>query len=66
MGIQQLQLRCAKCGGMTPHTQAKTNHILHLLLSLVTVGLWIIVWILIALSSGGARCEQCGTNRKAA
>lgn len=30
----------------------KTNHILHLLLSIVTSGLWIPVWILIAISDG--------------
>lgn len=28
--------------------QHKTNHILHLLLSIVTAGLWIPVWIIIA------------------
>jgi hypothetical protein len=33
----------------------KANHILHLLLSLVTFGLWIIVWILIAINSGEKR-----------
>lgn len=31
------------------------NHILHLLLSLVTFGLWIIVWIFIAVNSGEKR-----------
>ncbi len=39
-----------------------TNHILHLLLSIVTAGMWIPVWILIALSKvtfsfGGAKRE---------
>ena len=30
----------------------KTNHILHLLLSIITAGIWIIVWILVAASNG--------------
>ena len=29
----------------------KTNHVLHLLLSLVTVGFWIPVWILVAINN---------------
>ena len=28
-----------------------TSHVLHLILSLVTVGLWIPVWIIVALSN---------------
>ncbi len=31
----------------------KTNHILHLLLSILTAGFWIPVWILVSLSSSG-------------
>lgn len=39
----------------TPHQAVlvrpgtKVNHILHLLLSLLTVGLWLVMWLLIAL-----------------
>jgi len=29
----------------------KTNHTLHLLLSLITVGIWIIIWIIVAASN---------------
>jgi hypothetical protein len=28
--------------------EAKTNHVLHLLLSILTFGIWIIVWIVLA------------------
>ena len=34
----------------------RVNHILHLLLSLFTLGLWLIVWLLLALF-GGERLE---------
>ena len=31
------------------------NHVLHLLLSILTVGIWILVWILLAVFGGEAR-----------
>lgn len=37
------------------------NHILHLLLSIVTAGLWLIVWALMILSVGRFKCPHCGT-----
>ena len=30
----------------------KTSHILHLLLSIITAGIWVIIWILVAISNG--------------
>lgn len=33
---------------MVTYSKKKTNHVLHLLLSIVTVGVWIPVWIVIA------------------
>ncbi len=33
----------------------RPNHILHLILSLVTVGLWVPVWILVAIIGGEKR-----------
>lgn len=33
------------------------NHVLHLILSLVTLGLWIPVWIIMGLAGGERRCE---------
>lgn len=30
----------------------KTNHILHLLLSVLSAGLWVPLWILVALNNG--------------
>ena len=29
----------------------KTSHLLHLILSIITIGFWIIVWIIVALSN---------------
>jgi hypothetical protein len=33
----------------------RPNHVLHLILSLVTVGLWLVVWFFVAISSGERR-----------
>jgi hypothetical protein len=49
-------------GGRIPYTdqevsvllskKKKTSHVLHLLLSVITAGLWIIIWLLVAASNG--------------
>lgn len=33
----------------------KTSHLLHLVLSLITAGIWVPVWILVTLSNGVER-----------
>ncbi len=33
----------------------KVNHVLHLILSIVTVGLWLVVWIIMAIVGGEKR-----------
>ena len=54
-------LICEHCGKKTLHTQASLNHILHLILSIVTGGVWLVVWIFLALVSDSAwRCSECG------
>lgn len=37
---------------LAKRTDHQTSHVLHLLLSVVTAGLWIPVWILVAISHG--------------
>lgn len=39
-------------------TGKKTNHVLHLILSIITLGLWLIPWALIALVGGEQRRLQ--------
>jgi hypothetical protein len=60
---------CAKCNRQTLHIcqETRCNHILHLLLSIFTVGFWIPIWILLGLSSGRSvpSCTVCGTKAKA-
>lgn len=64
MGMRQLQLQCTGvCGDLTPHNQSTPNHILHLVLSVFTGGLWVLPWIGIAASNPHATCVRCGNRR---
>jgi hypothetical protein len=51
---------CTDCKKQVLIRRKGTNHLLHLILTLVTGGLWLIVWILCAIKIGGWRCSQCG------
>lgn len=55
--IQKMN-HCNACDRQTVHLQQTPNHILHLLLTLLTCGLWIFVWISVGKSS--AQCTSCG------
>ena len=53
---------CKHCAAERKLERKGTNHILHLLLSIVTFGLWLIVWLFISrLRFGGWVCSQCGS-----
>lgn len=54
---------CKSCSQNRPVSRPSTNHILHLLLSIITCGLWIVVWILTSIKIGGWRCETCGSTK---
>ncbi len=51
---------CDACNAQRRLIRPRPNHILHLLLTIITAGLWIIVWILCAIRIGGWRCQVCG------
>lgn len=60
MGTAQVMNHCNHCRGKTMHLAPQTSHILHLFLSIVTVGIWIPVWFLVALLKGKPQCSVCG------
>lgn len=60
MATKHKQGFCKDCEKLVPVTSPGTNHILHLLLSIITAGIWVIIWILAAISSGPWRCSICG------
>lgn len=57
----QRMLTCKGCGHKTSHFHDKPNHILHLLLAVVTAGGWLIVWFLLSLiPTSVPTCSHCG------
>ncbi|WP_018878948.1 zinc ribbon domain-containing protein [Thioalkalivibrio sp. ALE9] len=53
---------CKVCRQDTVHFQPSTSHVLHLLLSIVTFGVWLIVWVLIGMNNASqAQCSKCGS-----
>lgn len=52
---------CEVCGRVMRFEKARPNHLLHLALSLITGGLWLIVWLLLILFSGKWMCSSCGS-----
>lgn len=54
---------CNDCDKQVVAFKRTPNHILHLLLSIVTAGVWVIVWIILSLKSSGEswRCSVCGS-----
>jgi hypothetical protein len=63
MATKQIMSKCTTCEKQTPHLQQIPNHILHLLLTIVTFGLWIFVWIF--QSSSTPKCTVCGKQNSA-
>ncbi len=61
MAVQQESTGfCKSCHKQVRIIRPGTNHVLHLLLTLCTFGLWVFVWILVSIKIGGWRCAQCG------
>ena len=59
MADQKASGKCRVCGDVLV-TRAGTNHILHLILTLITCGFWLLIWILASVKIGGWKCSQCG------
>lgn len=51
---------CKRCARDIMCERPDTNHVLHLLLSVFTAGLWLPIWVLCSIKIGGWRCLQCG------
>ena len=59
MATQEASGSCRVCGDSLVRRKG-TNHVLHLILSVLTGGLWIIMWILLSIKIGGWKCTKCG------
>ena len=61
MGYAESTGFCKHCDRKTLLRRKRPNHVLHLLLTIITAGIWLIVWILVSIQIGGWRCSQCGS-----
>ncbi|KON79399.1 hypothetical protein PA01_12710 [Azoarcus sp. PA01] len=52
---------CKACGKRTVVFRKGTNHVLHLILTILTAGVWLIVWFGVSVKFGGWRCTECGS-----
>jgi hypothetical protein len=51
---------CRTCQRPVMARRRTTNHVLQLLITVCTCGLWVIPWILMSIRFGGWRCALCG------
>lgn len=66
MATENRMNHCKRCQKATLHVSRGTSHLLHLVLSVVTIGLWTLVWIFTAFLHGAeSQCTECGRNRRA-
>jgi len=61
MGLKTTGGYCNFCKKSVMAQGTKPNHILHLVLSILTVGFWLPVWLVVSVAkAGGYRCTTCG------
>ena len=60
MGYLERSGYCSNCKKEVLIRAQTPNHVLHLLLTIVTCGFWIIVWIILTISGNKWHCSQCG------
>ena len=59
MPTSQLMKKCGKCGKSTLHIQEVPNYLLHIVLTIITVGIWLIAWVLF-INKKDPQCTVCG------
>ncbi len=63
MSDEKIRGFCKDCNKFVVAFRSKPNHVLHLLLSIFTLGLWVFVWIGLSIKIGGWKCSECGSKR---
>jgi len=56
---------CTRCGCERSFIKCRTRHLLHFLATLLTAGVWLIVWVTISIERAMRpwRCEKCGWHK---
>ena len=54
---------CPSCRQMRMFIRERPNHILHLLLTVFTLGIWLLIWPVVSAAKASQRpcCSVCGT-----
>lgn len=60
MGFKESPGYCSYCEKDVLIRTQTPNHILHLILSIVTSGIWLIVWVILSLRAKEWHCSKCG------
>lgn len=61
MSLKTKGAYCNHCKDQVMAQGTKPNHVLHLILTLVTLGFWFPIWVIITITkTGGYRCTRCG------
>jgi len=65
MGQLQTSRKCGVCGRRTLHSRSCTSNLLCLLLSVLTLGIFVPVWLLLKVLEAFRpwRCQTCGQGR---
>ena len=60
MSVQKTRKFCSECDKNCLAERPGTSHLLHLLMTLLTGGLWSIIWVGTIVKFGGWKCPTCG------
>lgn len=60
MGVVKKQRYCPTEDRLVLGERKTPNHILHLLLTVLTAGAWLIVWLILMLLHRPYKCPSCG------
>jgi hypothetical protein len=70
MSTRSITLRCRFCKKDTIHLHKEINHGLHFFLTIFTLGIWLTVWIILAIigifrssNHTSTQCTVCGASR---
>ncbi len=53
---------CRQCDERVVVRRRSVNHILHLILTICTAGVWLLVWLGVGVKVGGWHCSRCGAS----
>ena len=59
MANKQQHKFCKFCNQIMPANKKVPNHIMHVILTILTYGFWIFVWLIFVLCNEPFYCEKC-------